>query len=120
MAAPLSVAVSVRHPTWHPILLCAVALGNGSAAVSPSFVYLRRDVVLLFCSCSLLQGIEGELVGTFANGIDFQNPLLSLQRIVHSNVVPPVGPVLRMLVAKNREYTFSHFALKLIRGLRAA
>lgn len=92
MAALLSVAVSVHHPTWHLILLYAVALGNGSAAVSSRFVFLRRDIVLLFCSCSLLQGVEGELVGTFANGIDFQNAL-SLQKIVHSNMISPVGPI---------------------------
>lgn len=49
--------------------------------------------MLLFCSCSLLQGIKEELVGTLANGVDCQNSLLSLQKVVYSNMIPPVGPI---------------------------
>ena len=54
VAALLSAAVSVRHPTWHLTLQCAIALGNGSAAVSPSFVFSEMQcsvaILLMFSS----------------------------------------------------------------------
>lgn len=61
VAALLSVAVSVRHPTWHLILLWDIALGNGFAAVPPSSVFSETRcsvaILLMFYSTGHWRGV---------------------------------------------------------------